>query len=146
MQNIAKLAKFRQIWSHWPHPPQHTSQWSLFQRGVITLKLFYQISSCSWCYKTIFGGNLDFPKINQLKKNSSDESGWSKMPGRCHFMHNKATKLFIAFKMDYFCCFSSGGNQDFPDFLQKKFYKLNYSVTFACLHLQKYYLTKLQSI
>ena len=23
---------------------------------------------CSWCYKTFFGGNLDYPKIKKLKK------------------------------------------------------------------------------
>ena len=31
-------------------------------------------------------------------------------------------KLLIAFKMAYFCCFSSGGNLDPP----KKFYNINY--------------------
>ena len=30
-------------------------------------------------------------------------------------------KLFIAFKMAYSCCFSLGGNLDFPDLLQKSF-------------------------
>ena len=35
-------------------------------------------------------------------------------------------KLFIAFKMAYSGCFSLGGNLDFPDFLQKKFYNINY--------------------
>ena len=34
--------------------------------------------------------------------------------------------LFIAFKMAYSCCFSLGGNLDFPEFLKKKFYKINY--------------------
>ena len=28
--------------------------------------------------------------------------------------------------MDYSCCFSFGGNLDFLDFLQKKFYNINY--------------------
>ena len=37
-------------------------------------------------------------------------------------------KLFIAFKMAYSCCFSLGGNLDFPEFLQKKFYNINYWV------------------
>ena len=36
-------------------------------------------------------------------------------------------KLFIAFKMAYSCCFSFGGNLDFPEFLQKKFYNINLS-------------------
>ena len=35
-------------------------------------------------------------------------------------------KLFIAFEMAYSCCFSFGGNLDFPEFLQKKFYNINY--------------------
>ena len=35
-------------------------------------------------------------------------------------------KLFIAFKMAYSCSFSLGGNLDFPDFLQKNFYNINY--------------------
>ena len=35
-------------------------------------------------------------------------------------------KLFIAFKMAYSCCYSFGGNLDFPEFLQKKFYNINY--------------------
>ena len=34
-------------------------------------------------------------------------------------------KLFIAFKMAYSRCFSLGGNLDFPEFLQKKFCKIN---------------------
>ena len=29
-------------------------------------------------------------------------------------------KLLSAFKMAYSCCFSFGGNLDFPEFLQKK--------------------------
>ena len=28
-------------------------------------------------------------------------------------------------KMAYSCCFSLGGNLDFPEFLQKKFYNIN---------------------
>ena len=34
-------------------------------------------------------------------------------------------KLFIAFKIVYSCCFSLGGNLDFPEFLQKSFYNIN---------------------
>ena len=34
-------------------------------------------------------------------------------------------KLFIAFKIAYSYCFSLGGNLDFPEFLQKKFYNIN---------------------
>ena len=35
-------------------------------------------------------------------------------------------KLFIVFKTAYSCCFSLGGNLDFPEFLQKKFNNINY--------------------
>ena len=34
--------------------------------------------------------------------------------------------LFIAFKMAYSFCFGLRGNLDFPDFLQKQFYNINY--------------------
>ena len=34
---------------------------------------------------------------------------------------NYTLELCIAFKMAYSCCFSLGGNLDFPDFLQKSF-------------------------
>ena len=37
---------------------------------------------------------------------------------------NYTLELCIAFKMAYSCCFSLGGNLDFPDFLQKKFYNI----------------------
>ena len=30
--------------------------------------------------------------------------------------------------MAYYCCFSLGGNLDFPDFLQKKFYIIDWDV------------------
>ena len=33
-------------------------------------------------------------------------------------------KQFIAFQMAYFCCFNLGGNLDFPDLLQRKFYEI----------------------
>ena len=39
---------------------------------------------------------------------------------------NNALELFIAHKMAYSCCFGLRGNLDFPDFLQKKFYNINY--------------------
>ena len=42
------------------------------------------------------------------------------------FKQNYAKKLFITFKMTYYCCFGLRGNLDFPDFLQKKFYNINY--------------------
>ena len=41
-------------------------------------------------------------------------------------MQNYTPKLFIAFKMAYSCRFSQRENLDFLDFLQKKFYNINY--------------------
>ena len=37
------------------------------------------------------------------------------------FKQNYTPERFIAFKMVYSCCFSLGGNLDFPEFLKKKF-------------------------
>ena len=45
---------------------------------------------------------------------------------QCYFKHIFTIELFIAFKMAHSCCFSLGGNLDFPEFLQKKFYNINY--------------------
>ena len=42
------------------------------------------------------------------------------------FKQNYTAKLLNTFKMAYSCCFSLGGNLDFLDFLQKKFYNINY--------------------
>ena len=39
------------------------------------------------------------------------------------FKQNYTAKLSITFKMAYSCCFSLGGNLDFLDFLQKRFYR-----------------------
>ena len=48
-----------------------------------------------------------------------------KRENNASFMQIYSLKLFIAFKMAYSCCFSFGGNLDFPEFLQKKFYNIN---------------------
>ena len=42
------------------------------------------------------------------------------------FVSETILELFIALKMAYSCCFGLKRNLDFPDFLQKKFYKINY--------------------
>ena len=51
------------------------------------------------------------------------------------FEQNYTLELFIALflellkailKMAYSCCFGLRENRDFPDFLQKKFYNINY--------------------
>ena len=42
------------------------------------------------------------------------------------FKQNYSLKLLTTFKMAYSCCFSLGRNLDFLEFLQKKFYNINY--------------------
>ena len=41
--------------------------------------------SCSWCYKTFFGGILDFPKIKKLKNIISDVWIWTKILKQCSY-------------------------------------------------------------
>ena len=41
--------------------------------------------TCSWCYKTFFWGNLDFPKINKWKKVCSDVLTCTKVCKQCYF-------------------------------------------------------------
>ena len=42
------------------------------------------------------------------------------------FKQNFAQKLFVAFKIAFSFCFGLRGNLNFPDFLQKYFYNINY--------------------
>ena len=42
------------------------------------------------------------------------------------FKQNKDLELFISLKMAISCYFYLRGNLDFPDFLQIKFYNINY--------------------
>ena len=42
------------------------------------------------------------------------------------FKQNYTQKLFISFKISYYCCFGLRGNLEFTDFPQKKFYNINY--------------------
>ena len=43
------------------------------------------------------------------------------------FKQKYTLELFIALEMVQYCCFSLGGNLDFLDFIQKKFYNIYYS-------------------
>ena len=54
---------------------------------------------------------------------SEPELKYEKISG---FKQMYTMKLFIAFKMAYSSCFSLGGNLDFPEFFQKKFYNISY--------------------
>ena len=49
---------------------------------------------------------------------SEPEQKWE---NNASFKQINTLKMFIAFKMAYSCCFSFGGNLDFPEFLQKSF-------------------------
>ena len=60
------------------------------------------------------------------KKVCSDVRHALKCENNAIFKQIYTKKLFIAFKMAYFCWFSLRGNLDFPEFLQKKFYNINY--------------------
>ena len=48
-----------------------------------------------------------------------------KFENNASFKQIYTLKLFFAFKVAYSCCFSLGGNIDFPEFLHKKFYNIN---------------------
>ena len=48
-----------------------------------------------------------------------------KCENNARFKQIDTLKLFIAFKMAHSWCFSFGGNLDFPEFLQNKFYNIN---------------------
>ena len=52
------------------------------------------------------------------------------------FKQNYILNLFITIKMAYFCNFSLGGNLDFPDFLQKNFYNIDYRAISAAFDPQ----------
>ena len=65
-----------------------------------------------------FGGNLDFPKIQKLNKICSDVWTCTKMSTQCYFQAKLFSKT-VYFKMASSYSFSSGGNLDFPDFVQK---------------------------
>ena len=102
-----------------------------FYLEKITLsKNFQKIPSWSWCYKTFFGGNLDFPKIKKLNKVGSDDWTYTKMLKQCYLKLNYIRTLLSCSKMANSCCFSLGENLDFLDFLQKKFYNINYRCGF----------------
>ena len=45
---------------------------------------------------------------------------------KIYFQLNYIETLFFCSKMVYSCCFSLGGDLYFLDFLQKKFYNINY--------------------
>ena len=46
------------------------------------------------------------------------------MVKQCIFKQNYTIKLFVSYKISYYCCFGFRGNLEFQDFLQKKFIRL----------------------
>ena len=85
-----------------------------------------KVKTRSWCYKTFFGGNLDFPKIKKLNKVGFAAWTCQHWLKQCYFHLNCIQTLFICSKMVYSCSFGLRGNLYFPDFLQIKFYNINY--------------------
>ena len=88
-------------------------------------KFVYDIHLSSWCYKTFFGWNLDFPKIKKLNKVCFADWTCTKTLKRCYFQLNNIQTLFICSKVVYSGCFGLRGNLDFPGFLQIKFYNIS---------------------
>ena len=106
------------------------SSWTLVSYLNLWTRALQDSPPNSWCYKTLFGANLDFPKIKKLNKGCSNVWTCSKMSKQCYFKQNNALELFISLKMAISCCFGLRGNLDFPDFLQIKFYNINYRSNF----------------
>ena len=86
-----------------------------------------QFNTSCQCFKSFFGGNLDFPIIKKVKKVSSDVWTRIKCENNAVLNQNYALKLFTTFKMAYSCCFNLGWNLDIPESPPKKFYNIDYS-------------------
>ena len=69
------------------------------------------------------------PKLRNGKKFVLMSNPALKCENNASFKQIFNLKLIIAIKMAYSCCFSFGGNLDFPKFLQKKFYNINCQVS-----------------
>ena len=61
------------------------------------------------------------PKLRNGKKLFLMSEPALKYENNASFEQIYTQKLLIAFKMACYCCFSFGGNLDFPEFLQKKY-------------------------
>ena len=59
---------------------------------------------------------------------------------------NNNQKLLISFKISYSCCFGFRGNLEFPAFLKKKFYKINYWTSFLGMRFYRYDLGNLPAL
>ena len=62
-----------------------------------------------------------------------------KCENNASFKQINTLKLFIAFKMACSSCFSFGGNLYFPEFLEKKFYNINYWLGFSSSRILFYF-------
>ena len=76
----------------------------------VVISLLHQSNNatCTWCYKTFFGGNLDFTKFKKWKKFLLMSEPALKCENNAVFNQIYTLKLFIAFKMAYSCCFRLG--------------------------------------
>ena len=73
-----------------------------------------------WCYKTFLEEIIISPKLFK-KKICSDVWTSQKCENNAILKQSYTLKLFIVFNMVYSCCFSLGGNLDFPEILQNSF-------------------------
>ena len=86
--------------------------WRLHYPGMVT--------NSSWCYKTFFWGNLDFPKIKKLKKVCSDVWTCTKMWEQCYFQAKLYSKAVYCFEKGLFLQFWLKVKSRFSRFPPKK--------------------------
>ena len=91
--------------------------WRLHYPGMVT--------NSSWCYKTFFWGNLDFPKIKKLKKVCSDVWTCTKMWEQCYFQAKLYSKAVYCFEKGLFMQFWLKVKSRFSRFPPKRFYNIN---------------------
>ena len=88
---LAKFLKYLVIFQGFiKYLANFLTYFGIFCGGDIFIKRNGQIlgkknSIRSWCYKTIFGGNLDFPKIKKLKNICFDVRICTIMWKQCYF-------------------------------------------------------------
>ena len=86
--------------------------WRLHYPGLFTNR--------SWCYKTFFWGNLDFPKFKKLKKVCSDVWTCTKMWEQCYFQAKLYSNAVYCFEKGLFLQFWLKVKSRFSRFPPKK--------------------------
>ena len=100
-----------------------------FQERVFSLgkvRFIFDIDSCGRCCKTFFGGNLDFPKINKLKKVCSTITNLHKNVKTMLYLAKLYFKTVYYFWNSIFLQIQLRGKSRFSRFPPKKFYNINY--------------------